>query len=181
MHKLTLLALSLTLAASSLFAQSGIRQAPIPGPYMILQRPHPPLPAFTPQRFAMPMPYWMQNQQPPQQQTNPSSASQPLVDRAQQQPANTGWGATPFTTSQPQGDAPPSPGFFPGYNSGQAPNPAWQTGGQTGGQFGGQLGGQQGFAPMPAPWQQGQFGQNGWNNGGYGYGQRYGAQNSAQQ
>lgn len=194
--------LGLTLAATSLAAQSGARQSPIPGPYMVLQRQQAPMPAFTPQRFSMPMPYWMQNTQSPSQPINPSTpAQQPaqsVVSRTQQQPANGGWATAPFGAG-PQSGALPTPGFFPGYTSGRsqpaAPQqpPVANYGTNNGfapmgwGQPRGQQTGQQGFMPMQAPWQQGQFGQNGWNNngGGYGYGQgytpRYGAQNGARQ
>lgn len=178
----TLAVLGLTLASSLSLAQTQMRQAPIPGPYMVVQEPAP-MPGFTPQRFAMPMPYWMQQPQP---QQNQMPTKRPVVGRAQQQPASTGWNAGPMTTTP--NSLFPAPDFFPGYKSGQPQNTAQPQHPPTnyGSAFPsipwGQQGGQQGFMPMQAPWQQGQNGWgNTWSNNGYGqaYGQGYGPQNNA--
>lgn len=175
-RKFTLLALSLTLAATPLFAQSSMRQAPIPGPYMV-QTQQPKMSTFTQQRFAMPMPYWMQNTRPQQAET------QPAVGRAQQHPADTRWSGAPIGANPQSRGSFPTPGFFPGYNSGQQSipnNPPYPAA-----NFAPRPWGQQGFWPMPAPQQYGQpqpYGQNGWGNnwntGGYGRG--YAAPNRVQ-
>lgn len=178
--------LGLTSATTSLAAQSGAAQSPIPGPYMVLQRQQAPMPTFAPQRFSMPMPYWMQNSQPPQPINPPSSQqqapAQPVVSRTQQQPANSGWATAPLGAAGQSGGALPTPGFFPGYNSAASQPAARQqppvANYGTNNSFVPMVWGQQGFMPMQAPWQQGQFGQNGWsnnwNNNGSGYGQGYG-------
>ena len=183
MHKSITLALGLTLAAAPLAAQSGPLQAPVPGPYMIVvQPPAFTQPQFTPQTFAMPLPYWMQNPQPQRQQqliTQTPTQQAPAVGRANQQPASTGWQATPNMANNGAG---PTPGFFPSYNTGQpqqtqrpqTPAQANATPYQTN-NFVPYPNGQQGFMPMQAPWQMGQYGQNNWgyNGNGYGYGNGY--------
>lgn len=204
MHRFIITALGLTLAASSLTAQTGFNQAPVPGPYMIINPPPPAMPAFKPQRFAMPMPYWMQNRQPQQTHAPAPSPSQPAVGRANQQPADSGWAPQPYAPNAQNNGNATTPGFFPSYNSGQqqvaprpqqpagnfgapyppnnfAPMPWNQYGGQQfGPQYGPQYGGQQGFMPMP--WQNGQNGGgNNWNNNGNGYRQGYAAPNWPQQ
>ncbi len=208
MRRLAQISLALTLTASPLTAQTGGVPAPVPGPYMVMpQAMVPPqsqtaMPRFTPQRFAMPMPYWMQNSQRPQPPatapitTSVTTPAQPAVGRANQQPAITG--LTPPRVAQGNGNGgnTATPGFFPSYNAGPqqparpngtpyptngfAPMP-WTQNKQ---QYGQQYGGQQGFMPMP--WQNGQNGwgnnwNNGWNSNGYGFQQGYAAPNWPQQ
>jgi len=210
MRHLAIIALGLTMAASPLSAQTGFNQAPVPGPFMIINRPQPAMPAFTPQRFAMPMPYWMQNTPRPQQQALAPvpPLSPPAVGRANQQPADAGWTTQPASPNAQNNGNTTTPGFFPSYNSGPqqaaprpsrpagnygapyptnnfAPMPWNQYGGQQySQQFGPQYGGQQGFMPMP--WQNGQNGWgNNWNNNGTNNGngsrQGYAAPNWPQQ
>lgn len=198
MRSLANIALGLILATTSLSAQTGLNQAPVPGPYLVINHPQPVQPTFTPQRFAMPMPYWMQNTRQPQERPLTPAPSQPAVGRAPQQPVDTDWSTT--APLMQNNGATPTPGFFPSYNSGQhqaaprpptsntglpypnnnfAPMPWNQYGtGQYAQQFRGQnYGNQQGFMPMP-PWQNGQNGWgNNWNNNGYGYQQGYAAPN----
>ncbi|WP_456389463.1 hypothetical protein [Profundibacter sp.] len=199
------LAIGLTLAASSLSAQSGPIQAPVPGPYMIVIAPQRVTPQqfapqkFAPQKFTMPMPYWMQNNQAQRQQPARAQApTPPAVGRATQQPSSTGWQPAPNAQGNGAG---PTPGFFPTYNSGQQPQAArsqppaptygapYPGNGFTPMPWGNQAGnqaGNQGFMPMSAPWQYGQnsWGNN-WNNNsnsyGYGYPQGYAPSNSARQ
>lgn len=159
-------AIGLTLAATSLSAQSGPIQAPVPGPYMIVIAPQ----RVTPQQFGMPMPYWMQNNQAQRQQPARAQApTPPAVGRANQRPSNTGW--QPAPNAQGNGAGPTYGAPYPANNF--APMP-----------WGGQQAGQQGFMPMPAPWQYGQNGWgNNWNGNGYGYGypQGYAPPNPARQ
>lgn len=208
MQNLIKLAIGLTLAASTLNAQSGPSKAPVPGPYMIVIAPQRITPQrFIRQQFTMPMPYWMQNSQAQRQQPAAAQAptqSPPAVGRASQQPSSTGWQPAPVAPNTQGNSTGPTPGFFPSYNSGLPQQTARQqpAAPSNGAPYPsnnfapmpwGQNRGQQGFRPMPAPWQYGgqyggqQYGQNGWgnnwNNNGYGngYPQGYPAPNPARQ
>ena len=179
MRKLTQIALGLTLgvtggitvATTPLLAQSGMKPVPVPGPYQIIIRQQPVMPAFTPQRYVIPMPYWMQNTQRPRTvgtgvaaasgtQTTQAPAA---VGRTEPQPLTSGWNAAP------------TPGYFPGYAPGNTqttarpPQPAPNYANQNSAPA---PWGQQGFMPMQAPWQNGWNqnggGQNGWNQNGWG-------------
>jgi len=197
MRHLAIIALGLTMAASPLSAQTGFNPAPVPGPYMVINHSQPVMPAFTPQRFAMPMPYWMQNTPQPQQQALAPvpPLSPPAVGRANQQPGDAGWTTQPTSPNAQNNGNITTPGFFPSYNSGPqqaTPRPSRPAGNYSApyptSNFApmpwNQYGGQQGFMPMP--WQNGQNGWgNNWNNNGTNNGngsrQGYAAPNWPQQ
>ncbi len=186
MRKLTQIALGLTLgvtggitvATTPLLAQSGMKPVPVPGPYQIIIRQQPVMPTFTPQRYVMPMPYWMQNtqQQPRAQTSGPQTTQAPAaVGRTEPQPLTSGWNAAPQAQPQQGYGTTPAPGYFPGYAPGNTQTPARPS--QPAPNYANPNTppapwGQQGFMPMQAPWQNGWNqnggGQNGWNQNGWG-------------
>ena len=188
MHKLAQITFGLTLATSPLAAQTAMNTAPIPGPYQVIIQPQFPAPVFGQQRYAPPLPYWMQVQPRPIMQQQATEATAPqhqatAVGRAASQPFMSGWNwsqapQTGNANTQGYGSGTPTPGYFPGYSANQQPrqprpapnynptNPAaqnYQNYQYYAGQPWGQPWGPQGFMPMGTPWG------NGWNSNGYGY------------
>ncbi|GEM_PF-2001483 len=169
------LTIGITVATTPLSAQSGMKPVPVPGPYQIIIRQQPVMPTFTPQRYVMPMPYWMQNTQRPRTRGTGASGAQTTqapaaVGRTEPRLLTSGWSAAPQPQPQQGYGTTPAPGYFPGYAPGNTQTPARPS--QPAPNYANPNSapapwGQQGFMPMQAPWQNG-GGQNGWgqNNGG---------------